>query len=74
MKINKVILIRPPRYLWPFINESDNLLLPLGLPCLAGEIRAKIPGVQIKIIDCPPLKIGWKSLEAILRQERPDMI
>ena len=33
----KILLIRPPRYLWPFINESDNFLLPLGLPCLASS-------------------------------------
>jgi anaerobic magnesium-protoporphyrin IX monomethyl ester cyclase len=74
MNMKKVLLVRPPRYLWPFINESDNFLLPLGLPCLAAAIRAKLPGVAVKIIDCPPLKIGWNSLAAILKEEKPDIV
>jgi anaerobic magnesium-protoporphyrin IX monomethyl ester cyclase len=73
-KMKKILLIRPPRFLWPFINESDNFLLPLGLPCLAGEIRARLPDMEVKIIDCPPLKIGWKSLGRIIKEERPDMV
>ncbi len=74
MKINKIILVRPPRYLWPFVNESDNFLLPLGLPCIAAALREKFPEIKIKIIDCPPLKIGWKTLENILREENADVI
>lgn len=74
MRIKKVLLVRPPRYLWPFINESDNFLLPLGLPCIAAAIRRKFPDIELKIIDCPPLKIGWKSLERILEKEKPDMV
>lgn len=74
MNNKKIILVRPPRYLWPFINESDNFLLPLGLPCIAAAIKAKMPGVEVKIIDCPPLKIGWKSLERILEDEKPDIV
>ncbi|MFA6357368.1 MAG: cobalamin-dependent protein [Candidatus Omnitrophota bacterium] len=72
--MKKILLVRPPRYLWPFINESDNFLLPLGLPCLAAAIRSELPDVEIKIIDCPPLKIGWASLAKILREENPDMV
>ncbi|MBU1864204.1 MAG: B12-binding domain-containing radical SAM protein [Candidatus Omnitrophica bacterium] len=74
MKIQKILLVRPPRYLWPFINESDNFLLPLGLPSIAASIRKQLPCIEIKIIDCPPLKIGWNSLESILRQEKPDIV
>jgi len=74
MKINKILLVRPPRYMWPFINESDNFLLPLGLPCIAAAIRQSFPGIEVKIIDCPPLKIGWKSLENIIKEENPDIV
>ena len=66
--MKKILLVRPPRYLWPFINESDNFLMPLGLPCIASIIREKVPDIDVKIIDCPPLKIGWKTLEKILIQ------
>lgn len=72
--MKKIILVRPPRYLWPFINESDNFLLPLGLPCIAGAIRQNLPDIEIKIIDCPPLKIGWQSLGRMLKEEKPDMV
>ncbi len=72
--MKKIVLVRPPRYLWPFINESDNFLLPLGLPCIAAAIRAKLPDIEVKIIDCPPLKIGWHTLGKILERERPDMV
>ncbi len=74
MEIRKVILVRPPRYMWPFINESDNFLLPLGLPCIAAAIREKYPRIEVKIIDCPPLKIGWQSLREILKRENPDIV
>jgi len=60
--------------MWPIINESDNFLLPLGLPCLAAVIRKEMKGAEVKIIDCPPLKIGWQSLEKILREEKPDVV
>ncbi|MDD5109017.1 MAG: cobalamin-dependent protein [Candidatus Omnitrophica bacterium] len=72
--MKKILLIRPPRYLWPFINESDNFLLPLGLPCIAGAIRSKLPDIEVKIIDCPPQKIGWETLSKILREENPDIV
>lgn len=70
----KIILVRPPRYMWPVINESDNFLLPLGLPCIAACVRQEFKNMEIKIIDCPPLKIGWHSLVNILRYENPDVI
>jgi len=72
--IRKILLVRPPRYLWPVVNESDNYMMPLGLPCLAAMIKQKMPDVEIKIIDCPPLKIGWNTLADILKREAPDVV
>ncbi|MFA5272246.1 MAG: radical SAM protein [Candidatus Omnitrophota bacterium] len=72
--MKKLVLVRPPRQLWPFINESDNFLLPLGLPCIAASAREAFPDLVVKIIDCPPLKIGWESLRKILEEEKPDMV
>lgn len=74
MKRKKFILVRPPRYLWPFVNESDNFLLPLGLPSIAAAVMRDVPDIEMKIIDCPPLKIGWKTLGEILRKEKPDFV
>jgi anaerobic magnesium-protoporphyrin IX monomethyl ester cyclase len=68
----KVLLINPPRYLWRWLQEEDSYLLPQALPCLAAVLREA--GVDVKPIDCLPLKIGWKSLERIIRREQPDIV
>ncbi|NLB35274.1 MAG: radical SAM protein [Elusimicrobia bacterium] len=69
----KILFVRPPERLWPIINESDNFLLPLTFPTLAAYIRREIPNLEIKIIDCLANRIGWKSLEKILAEEKPDI-
>jgi len=70
----KILFVRPPYHLWPIINESDNFLLPLGLPCLAAYLRQNLKNVEVKVIDCLPLKIGWRTLENIIGQEKADII
>jgi len=72
--MKKILLVRPPRYIWSPVNESDNFLMPLGLPCLASALRKHLPEIEIKIIDCPPLKIGWKKLASMVKEEEPDII
>ncbi|MFH1539105.1 MAG: radical SAM protein [bacterium] len=67
------MLVRPPGHLWPLINESDNWLLPLGLPALAAYLRREMEGIEIKILDCLPLKVGWKSLEREIAEYDPDV-
>lgn len=74
LEMKKLLLVRPPRYLWPFINESDNFLLPLGMPCLAGAVRQWVPEIEVKVVDCLPLKMGWRSLEKTIEEEKPDFI
>jgi anaerobic magnesium-protoporphyrin IX monomethyl ester cyclase len=68
----KVMLLNPPRYYWPFINEGDNYLLPQALPCLGAVLREN--GIEVKLVDCLPLKMGWKSLERLLEKEKPDVL
>lgn len=70
----KILFLRPPGRMWPIINESDNFLLPLGFPCLAAYLREMGTGYRIKIIDCFPLKIGWKTLRKKLEEEKPDVL
>jgi len=71
--IKKIMFVRPPGKLWPIINESDNFLLPLGFPCLAAYLRERMPDLEIQIIDCLPLQIGWSSLRQIIAREKPDV-
>jgi anaerobic magnesium-protoporphyrin IX monomethyl ester cyclase len=68
----KVLLVYPPRRIWPFINEGDNYLLPQSLVCLGAYLRER--GLDVKIIDCMPLKLGWKSLSNLIREEKPDVV
>lgn len=70
----KIIFVRPPCHLWPIINESDNFLMPLSFPCLSAYLKEKMEGVTAKVIDCLPLKIGYKSLYRILQREKPDVV
>ncbi len=68
----KVLLIQPPRYYWPYISEGDNYLLPQSLPCLAAVLREN--KINVKVIDCLPLHIGWNSLAKIIKEEKPDVV
>jgi anaerobic magnesium-protoporphyrin IX monomethyl ester cyclase len=70
----KVLFIRPPSHLWPIINESDNFLMPLSFPSLSAYLKREMPGIVVKIIDCLPLQIGFKSLEQLMRWENPDVV
>jgi len=58
--------------LWPFINEQDNFLLPQSIACLAAVLRKE--DIEVSVIDCLPEKIGWKSLEAKIRELQPDVV
>ncbi len=68
----RVLLVSPPRLLWPFMNEQDNFLLPQSLPSLAGAVRRA--GHEVEVIDCLPARTGWASLERALRLRSPDVV
>ena len=68
----KVLLVRPPKYNWPFINEQDNYLMPQALVCLAAT--ARVSGHEVKAVDCMPERIGWRSLEALIRKFKPNVV
>ena len=72
--MKKIFIVKPPRKVWPYLSEEDNYLLPQALPAIAAAIREKISDVDIKIIDCLPYKIGWKSLKKIISKNKPDLL
>src|SRR5215470_1603617 len=67
----RIVIVQPPRLYWAFINDYDNFMVPQAPPALAAVARAA--GHEVVILDCLPLKMGWKSLEARLRALRPDV-
>lgn len=68
----RVLFVRAPRFIWPFINESDNWLMPLGYASLAAYLREF--GIDVEIIDCPPIRMGWKSLREKMATFNPDIV
>ncbi|MDG1478082.1 MAG: radical SAM protein [Myxococcota bacterium] len=68
----RVLLVQPPRCYWPYTSEGDNFLLQQALPALAAVARAE--GHQVKVIDCMPLHVGWKSLYDQVRDFKPHVI
>jgi anaerobic magnesium-protoporphyrin IX monomethyl ester cyclase len=70
----KLLFIRPPCHLWPILNESDNFLMPLSFPCLSAWLKQELSGIVIKIVDCLPLKIGYRSLKKIIYDEHPHIV
>ncbi|MEW6202450.1 MAG: radical SAM protein [bacterium] len=68
----KVWLAYPPRHFWPYISADDNFLVPQALPCLAAAAREA--GYEVRVIDCSPMKIGWKSLAKELSDAKPDVV
>lgn len=68
----RVVLVQPPRPYWPYTSEGDNFLLQQALPALAGALRAA--GMDVHVIDCMPLHIGWRTLADELERLDPDVI
>ena len=70
----KVFFIKPPRYLWPFHSERSGVWQPLGFASMAAVLRRSLPDLDVRIMDCPALKMGWRTLEVALRADPPDVV
>ncbi len=69
----RILFIEPPRRIWPFMNFEDNYLTKQAYLCLAANLRANdLPDVEI--LDCMPLRMGWKSLAREVQRRRPDVV
>ena len=68
----RVMIVQPPRCYWPFTSEGDNFLLQQALPALGAAARAA--GHDVRVIDCMPLKMGWKSLYDEVKDFKPHVI
>ncbi len=69
----RVLIVQPPRKYWPYTSEGDNFLLQQALPALAGALRA-VDGVEVHVLDCMPLHLGWRSLADEIKRIDPDVI
>jgi anaerobic magnesium-protoporphyrin IX monomethyl ester cyclase len=70
----RVLLLRPPRHVWPFNSETSAFWQPLGLLCLAAFVRRELPGVDVEVWDAPGEKFGWRTLERRLAERPIDVL
>jgi len=70
----RVLLLRPPRYLWPFNSETSAFWQPLGLLCVAAAARRDLPGIEVRVWDAPGEQVGWRTLERRLAAWPPDVL
>lgn len=70
----RVVLLRPPRYVWPFNSETSAFWQPLGLLCLAAAVRRELAEAQVEVWDCPARRWGWRTLERRLAEQPIDVL
>jgi radical SAM superfamily enzyme YgiQ (UPF0313 family) len=68
------LFVRPPRPVWPFNGPSTSFWPPLAFASMAASLRRHCPEWRVEILDAPPLKMGWRSLERELRSRRPSIV
>ena len=69
----RILFLEPPRRIWPYMNFEDNYLTRQAYLCLAAMVRDN-GFKEVEILDCMPLRMGWKSLARELRNRRPDVV
>jgi len=67
-----VLLLSPPRHYWPFVSADDNFVVPQALVYLAAHARQH--GIDVKVVDCMPIKMGWRSLADHIRDTKPKIV
>ena len=70
----RVILLRPPRYVWPFNSETSAFWQPLGLLCLAAAVRRELPEAHVEVWDAPGEKSGWRTLQRRMAERPVDVL
>ncbi len=70
----RIVLLRPPRYVWPFNSETSAFWQPLGLLALAAAVRRDLPGAQVEVWDCPARRWGWRTLARRLAEQAIDVL
>ncbi len=67
-----VLLLQPPKLYWPFVSADDNFVVPQALVYLAAHAREA--GIDVGVIDCNPLKMGWRSLADTIAKLKPKVV
>jgi anaerobic magnesium-protoporphyrin IX monomethyl ester cyclase len=68
------LFVRPPRAIWPFNGPSTSFWPPLAFASLAAALRESIRDLDVAILDCPSIEMGWKSLARELDNRCPTYV
>jgi anaerobic magnesium-protoporphyrin IX monomethyl ester cyclase len=68
------LFVRPPRPLWPFNGPASAVWPPLAFASMAAALRDHARDLRVAILDAPALRMGWRSLEAEMRNLQPAYI
>ncbi len=71
---HRLVLLRSPRYVWPFNSETSAFWQPLGLLCAAAAVREHVPDCRVEVWDAPGERWGWATLARKLASERIDVL
>jgi len=72
MSVKELFLfVRPPRATWPFNGPATAFWPPLAFATLGAALRENVRDIRVEILDCPALRMGWKTLSRELGKMRP---
>ncbi|MCX5785608.1 MAG: radical SAM protein [Elusimicrobia bacterium] len=71
----RILLINPPHSFSRYnpLAGAGMALPPLGLLYIAAYLRKELPEAELKVIDCPALKLSAEDFEAEVKAFRPDL-
>ncbi|MHA1145180.1 MAG: cobalamin-dependent protein [Candidatus Helarchaeota archaeon] len=68
----KILLVRPPRAIWPFLYEEDMVMPPQNLVTIAAPVDEA--GFKVKILDSQAHEWGWATTRKKIEEFYPDIV
>ncbi len=68
------LFVRPPRALWLFNGPSSAFWPPLAFASLGAALRESVNDIEVAILDCPAVEMGWKTLAKELADRAPTYV
>lgn len=68
----RVLFVEPPKDMWFVMGEY--LPPPFGILQLATYLENREKNVEIEVLDCQAMGLGWKGLEKRIESYKPDIV
>lgn len=70
-RIKSILMVQPP---FTTSNSRHKKTMPMGLLYIAGYLRKKFPGIEIKLFDAHITKASWDDMKNVLSSTDYDML